>query len=254
MQPFHPHRTEGKEWCGQCERLQAAPSVRACRSQFCKLKPLLPPADEIGFKESPQPVRAPVDVAPQIIARVERAREPEREPVMVAPGPKMNRKRDENGLTPKTRLLLTEMQKRVGPDGTVTVSFNDLFEAIGCTTPSTVSPLMQCLIERRYISIVDRRGGRAKTRYLVHGLTQDRVLELPRGGPVEQVADADPSILRARMPANPEKSPTEACGGCRFAHLIGVGSMVCRRLPPDARKGHPPIKPADWCGEFQRSA
>jgi hypothetical protein len=257
MQSFSP-RTGGKEWCEQCESLKQAPAVRACRSQFCKLKAMLPPEAGVGFKTEPQPIAQPVDVAPEIVARVERARaEPPPRKVSVmkpAPAPRVNRKRDEDGLTPKTRALLAEMQRRAGPDGTVQVSFGDLHEAIGVPHPPTVAPLMQCLIERRYVSIVERKGGRAKTIYLVHGITQERVLQVPPGDPVEQLALEDTPIVRAEMPEDPIKSPRESCGGCRFANIVGIGSMRCRRMPPDARGGFPTVRSADWCGEFQRSA
>ncbi|MFL5900891.1 MAG: hypothetical protein ACJ75S_06795 [Solirubrobacterales bacterium] len=240
---------------------------------------MLPLEDGIGFVAEPQPIAAPVDVAPEIIARVERARAyqpPRKVPVMpTAPVPRISRKRDENGLTPKTRALLAEMLERAGPDGTVQVSFSDLNEAIGVPHPPTVAPLMQCLIERRFVSIIERKGGRAKTRYLVHGITQDRVLHVPPGEPVEQLAVEeepveqsspvvrmqleasrveDPPIVRAEMPEDPMKSPREACGGCRFAHIVGIGSMRCRRLPPSASEGHPKVQAGDWCGEFQKSA
>lgn len=258
MQHFSS-RTDGKEWCGQCEQRKTAAGAQLCQSQWCKLKALLPPEATIGFHQpkadppigfatAPQPIdppadvgpaleRRPVDVHPSIIARVERERA-EAPPPKVAvmdpapPKPKVERKRDEHGLTPKTRLLLEEMKRRANPDGTVAVSFNDVFETIGCSAPSTVSPLMQQLIERKFVTIVERRGGRAKTRYLVHGLAQEAPLVIQHTAPIEQVA-AD-----------------ESCGGCFFSKIMGIGDTRCRRLPPSV-VGFPQVSADEWCGEWK---
>ena len=114
---------------------------------------------------------------------------------------------------------------------------------------------MQTLVNLRLVTVVSRPGGKNKSIYLINALKQDKPLEVPAGEPIEQrVVDDDTPIQRAEMPADPQKSPREACGSCRFAHIVGIGSMRCRRLPPHAKAGHPVIKPGDWCGEFQESA
>lgn len=155
----------GKKWCEQCEALQAPAAAKACRSRFCKLKATLPPELCLGFEKPPgavtDPPRPPVEVHPAVIEQIKRRPRP--------PSGKRNQ-RDENGLTHRERRLLEEMKRRADPDdGTVAVSFNDVFEAIGCTCPSAVSPIMRSLEGFKLVTIVHRPGGRAKTLYLIHG-------------------------------------------------------------------------------------
>lgn len=153
-------RTDGKEWCGQCERRQAAGAAQACRSQFCKLKALLPPEVTMGFTTKPQPISSPVDVHPALVKRV-RAEH--------IPAGKRGA-RDADGLTRIARHVLNEMKRRGDKKtGEVVCSLNDLCMDIGCSSPATISPIMQTLIDQRMVSIIERRGGRAKTRYLIHG-------------------------------------------------------------------------------------
>lgn len=272
MQPFNPHRTEGKEWCRQCERLQAAGAVRACKSQWCQLKALLPADETIGFAEA-QPIAAPVDVAPQIIARVERADRPVTqrryelaEPVeRRKPGPKRGPRpnRDANGLTPMTHRLLEAMKKRADKaNGEVAVSFNDVFDEIGCTTPSTVSPHMTTLIEKRLVTIIERKGGRAKTRYLIHGFAEKPPIGEPPAHIVgERTVEAD-ELAEPPVVVEPETRVVagltvqifaEECGSCRFSKCVTIGRIICRRMPPDARTGSPTVKQDDWCGEYQKA-
>lgn len=232
MERFSP-LTSGKEWCEQCESLKTAPAARACESQFCKLAPLLAAYQKVGFAQS---TKSPVDVAPELVARVKRLREQDTDPAEKTARPYT--RKDADGMTPKARKLLEVMRKQAGPDGTVRISFNDVFDEIGCTAPSSVSPIMNVLVKLRKVTILQRKGGRTKTHYSINDLaTGDE--EAPE--PTEKLRE----LMAAPSPF------TESCDKCRFSHCSGIGSMICRRSPPSSL-GYPTVKPGDWCGEFQK--
>lgn len=246
MERFAP-RTEGKEWCEQCEWRKTALEARACRAPFCSLKVLLDTAP--GFPEDATPIARPVDVAPAIIERVERARQPELPVIDVKPDksrpPAGKRVR---ALSNKQERLLAEMKRRANPKtGEVAVSFNDIYDDISVSSPSCVSPLVQALIERRFVSIIERRGGRAKTRYLIHGLAAPSIGEPS----AEEVPEPTPKLVELMREPSPFEHPGESCASCRFGKAGGIGAMNCRRMPPALGGRWPRVTGGDWCGEYQ---
>lgn len=134
-------------------------SVRACRSQFCKLQDKLPSDPKLGFN-APKRIAHPIDVAPTVSRFA---------------GPFMTPRERRGGLSIKQDLLLREMQARADAKGMVKISFNDVFADIQCSTPSCVSPLMKALEAMGRIVVVARPGGRAKTTYrLTPGKNRNR--------------------------------------------------------------------------------